>query len=101
MTWRDVAKRAAVAALREIVAGLDDGNDEAQRRTEQMALAAAAKSALALGATEELREMLRACVADTVASAGNVANVETWTINLSVANVRAFLAATDAKEGGR
>ena len=57
----------------------------------------AAKSALALGATEELREMLRACVADTVASAGNVANVETWTINLSVASVRAFLAATDAK----
>lgn len=83
MTWRDVAKRAAVAALREIVAGLDDGNDEARRRT------------------EELRKMLRACVADAMASAGNVTNVDTWAISLSVANVRAFLAATDAMEGGR
>lgn len=96
---KEVMRRAVVAALREIVAGLDD--DAILRRSEQAELSAASDATRALQATEALRKMLRACVADAMAYAGNVTNVDTWAISISVANVRAFLAATDAKEGAR
>ena len=93
----EVMRRAAVAALREIVDGLD--GDATPRRSEQAVLSVTDDVARALRATEALREMLHACVANAEACAGEGVDVDAWLISIRVSRVRELLAVTAPKGG--